>query len=64
MIGTPVEDAQLRLKCWELAITMAGGQRCDVDTVDKMATAAYSFIATGADSNESKPAAKARDKSK
>ena len=62
MIGVPLDDAKLRLECWRLGVQMAGTEAYRVATVDEMATAAYTFIATEAVS----PAAsvpESRDKS-
>lgn len=45
MIGSPVEDANVRLQCWKFGIEMAGNARHDDAVVAKMATAAYNFVA-------------------
>lgn len=63
MIGSPENDAALRLECWKIAVTMAGGGRFDVNIVDKTATAVYSFIANGSVSPETPPVTEGRDKS-
>lgn len=60
MIGTEVDDAQIRLQCWKLGIEMAGNARHDAETVAKMSTAAYNFIASG----EKSPLSDSRDKPK
>lgn len=62
MIGDPLDDAKLRLECWRLGVEMAGTEAYRVATVDEMATAAYTFIATGAISTTA-PVPESRDKS-
>ena len=47
MIGTPVEDAQIRLQCWQLGVEMAGNQRHNATNVAILSTAAYNFVAGG-----------------
>jgi hypothetical protein len=58
VIGTPENDAALRLECWKVGVEMAGGGRFDADNVAKLASAAYTFIASG----EKSPSSDSRDK--
>lgn len=60
MIGTPVEDAHIRLECWKLGVAMAGNDRHSADNVAILSTAAYNFVAGGEKSSPSD----SRDKSK
>lgn len=60
MIGSPENDAALRLECWRTAMEMAPDQRHNADAVDKMSTRIYSFIAGGGNA----PPPESRDKSK
>lgn len=41
-----MDTPEIRLKCWELAMTMAGAHRHDTEAVDKIATEIYDFVAT------------------
>lgn len=61
MIGLPLEDAHIRLECWKQAVLMAGNDRWNATTVAKLATEAYNFVATGA--NSAPAGRKAKDKS-
>lgn len=58
MIGTDVDDANIRLQCWKLGIEMAGPSRCHEEAVANFATAAYNFVAGG----EKLPPSSSRDK--
>lgn len=61
MIGTALDDANIRLECWKLGIQMAGTDKHCVTNVAKFATEAYNFVATGAD--PAPVGRKAKDKS-
>lgn len=39
-------DPEIRLRCYELAVNMAGVEKYNTDTVDKLATAVYAFVAS------------------
>jgi len=62
MIGTPENDAALRLECWKVGMAMARQNQHDHVVVDKMATAVYAFIANGANVTTA-PVTESRDKS-
>jgi hypothetical protein len=60
VIGTPVEDAHIRLECWKLGVQMAGNEKHNAENVAILSTAAYNFVAGGEKSSSSD----SRDKSK
>lgn len=60
MIGTDVDDANIRLQCWRFGMEMAGASRTSAEAVANFATAAYNFVAGG----EKSPSSDSRDKSK
>lgn len=64
MIGEQEVDAGFRLRCYELAVNMAGVDKHNTDTVDKIATSVYAFVASGGDPKRKTLTLNGRDKLK
>lgn len=57
-------DSEIRLRCYELAVNMAGVDKHNTDTVDKIATSVYAFVASGGNPKRDTLTLKGRDKLK